>query len=74
MEIFHNRDRSGYEEIVSYGPRWWTEYLEMDANYRFAGWTLDLMAHFLERIIKNQYPLNADEQTIELLEKLLHIE
>lgn len=64
MEIFNNQQRSGYEEIVSYGPKWWTEFREMDANYRFAGWTLDLMAYWLERVVNNQFPANADEKTI----------
>lgn len=44
MDIFCN-GQNGYEEIANYGPRWWTEYREMDANYRFAGWTLNLMAY-----------------------------
>ena len=74
MEIFYNNVRPNYEEIVSYGPKWWTEYREMDANYRFAGWTLDLMAHFLERTIKNQFPMQADEKTIAMFERLLRIE
>lgn len=74
MEIFYNRQRPGYEEIVSYGPRWWTEYREMDANYRFAGWTLDLMAYFLEQMVKNQFPSQADEDTITMFERLLRIE
>ena len=64
MEVFNNQQRSGYEEIVSYGPKWWTEFREMDANYRFAGWTLDLMAYWLERVVNNQFPANADERTI----------
>lgn len=74
MEIFHNRDRPNYEEVVSYGPKWWTEYREMDANYRFAGWTLDLMAYFLEQTVKNQFPLQADERTIAMFERMLRIE
>lgn len=74
MNLFNNQERSGYEEIVSYGPRWWTEYREMDANYRFAGWTLDLMAHFLEQEVKNQFPSQADEQAIRTFERLLRIE
>ena len=74
MEIFYNQERSGYEEIVSYGPSWWTEYRELDANYRFAGWTLDLMAHFLEQEVKNQFPSQADEKTIKMFERLLRIE
>ena len=74
MEIFYNRMRPNYEEIVSYGPRWWTEYREMDANYRFAGWTLDLMAYWLERIVNNQFPAYADEDTLRMLERLMGIE
>ena len=64
MEVFNNQQRSGYEEIASYGPKWWTEFREMDANYRFAGWTLDLMAYWMERVVNNQFPANADERTI----------
>lgn len=74
MEIFYNNERPNYEEIVSYGPRWWTEYKEMDANYRYAGWTLDLMAYFLERTVKNQFPSQADEMTLAVFEKILKIE
>jgi len=74
MEIFYNQSRPNYEEISSYGPKWWTEYREMDANYKFAGWTLDLMAYHLEKLIKNQFPMLADEKTIGILEKLLCIE
>lgn len=72
MDIFCN-GQNGYEEIVSYGPRWWTEYKEMDANYRYAGWTLNLMAHFLERILNNQFVRYADKQTISMYENLLGI-
>lgn len=74
METFYNQERSGYEEIVSYGPQWWTQYREMDAVYQFAGWTLDLMASFLERLVNNQLPAYADEGTIAMLEKLLKLE
>lgn len=74
MEVFNNQERSGYQEIVSYGPKWWTEYREMDAVYRYAGWTLDLMAHWLERIVNNQFPIHADEKTITMFENLLGIQ
>lgn len=74
MEIFHNRDRPNYEEVISYGPKWLTGYREMDANYQYAGWTLDLMAYWLERIIHNVFPLYADEETITQLEKFLGLE
>lgn len=74
MEVFFNRQRPGYVEIVSYGPRWWTEYREMDAVYRFAGWTLDLMAYWLERLVNNQFPAMADEHAIEMFEGVLGID
>lgn len=74
MDIFNNRAISGYEEICSYGPSWWPEYREMDAVYRFAGWTLDLMALWLEKIVLNQFPAYADEETIAILEKILKLE
>lgn len=73
MEIFNNQQRSGYEEIVSYGPKWWTEFREMDANYRFAGWTLDLMAYWLERVINNQFPAHADEKALSVFETIFDI-
>lgn len=74
MEIFNNSERSGYEEIVASGPKWWTEYREMDAVYRYEGWLLDLMAHFMERKVKNQFPSQADEAALAMYEKLLRIE
>lgn len=74
MEIFNNQERSGYEEIVSYGPKWWTEYREMDAVYRFAGWTLDLMARWLEQIVNDQFPAHASEKAIQVYEQVLGIE
>lgn len=75
MEIFSDgRQRSGYEEIVASGPKWWTEYREMDAVYRYEGWLLDLMLHFLEQKVKNQFPSQADEKTIAMYERLLRIE
>lgn len=74
MEIFSNRERPNYEQIVSYGPRWITEYREMDANYKYAGWTLDLMAYWLERIVSNEFPEYADEETIGMWERVLRLE
>lgn len=53
-EIFWNRQRSGYEEIMSYTPGYYKEIKEMDANFRFAGWTTDLMALGLEKLMSEQ--------------------
>lgn len=74
MEIFYNLERPNYEEIVSYGPKWWTEYKEMDAVYRYAGWTLDLMAYWLERVVNNQFPQLADETTLRSLAKIMKVD
>lgn len=74
MDVFNNREIPGYEELVSYGPSWWAEYKEMDAVYRFAGWTLDLMAMWLEKLILNQFPAYADKEAIAVFEKILRIE
>lgn len=74
MEVFNNHVLTGYEEMASAGPPWWTEYLEMDANYRFAGWTLDLMAEFLDRLANSQFPAYCDENTLRMYEKILKIE
>lgn len=74
MEIFNNMSQPNYERILSYGPKWLAEYREMDANYRFSGWTLDLSAFFLERIIENLFPETADEPTILMFERIMNIE
>lgn len=72
--VFYNQERSGYEELVSYGPYFYKEILEMDANYRFAGKTLDIMAEGLESIVSNQFIDSADEDTILRMEKWLGID
>lgn len=74
MRVFFNDGRSGYNEIVSYGPSWWPEFREMDAIYKYAGWTLDLMAYFLERLVNNQFPGQADEAALREFEKILDID
>lgn len=74
IDYFHNHDRPNYYEVSSYGPSWWLEWVEMDANYRYAGWTLDLMAYWMDRVVSNQFPMHADQETIEKLEKLFCID
>lgn len=72
--VFYNQERSGYEELVSYGPYFYKDILEMDANYKFAGKTLDVMAEGLESIISNQFISSADESTILRMERWLGID
>ena len=74
MEIFYNSSAPGYEEIVSYGPKWWTEYKEMDAVYMFEGWILDILAKKMEQEVRNIFPSQADYPSLIKYEKMLHIE
>jgi len=74
MEIFNIGENAGYDEIVSMGPKWWTEYREMDAVYRYQGWLSDLEIHFINRLIKNQFPGEADEETVKKFERMFKFE
>lgn len=74
MEIFYNRIDPNYKQVVRLGPKWLTEYREMDANFQYAGWTLDLMAYFLEMLIHNEFPQTCDEATLRIFERILNIE
>lgn len=74
MEIFYNSSTSGYEEISGSGPKWWTEYREMDAVYMFEGWLLDVMAKKMEQEVKNIFPSQADYPSLAEYEKMLCIE
>ncbi|MDD2979520.1 MAG: DUF2313 domain-containing protein [Hespellia sp.] len=71
--VFYNQERSGYEELLSYGPYFYRDILEMDTNYKFAGSTLDIMAEGLETIIRDQFVDSADEETISRMERWLEI-
>lgn len=74
MEIFYNSSTSGYEEIAGSGPKWWTEYREMDAVYMFEGWLLDIMAKKMEQEVKNIFPSQADYPSLVEYEKMLCID
>ena len=67
--VFYNQQRSGYEELLSYGPLFYRDLLEMDTNYRFAGKTLDVGAEGLEKLMQDQFIDTADEETISRWEK-----
>lgn len=74
MDIFYNAVVPNYDMIVMMGPKWHTEYRELDANYRFAGWTLDLMAFFLEQLVHDEFPMFCTEEKLRLFEKMLRIQ
>jgi hypothetical protein len=71
--VFNNQQRSGYEELFSYGPYFYKDLLEMDVNYRFAGSTLDVMAEKLELLMNDQIIDFMDEPTITRMEHWLAI-
>lgn len=73
MEVFNNRQRSGYEEISSYSPKFYRQIKEMDAVYRFAGWTADCMADSLEALISTQFVMNMPAGQLTFYEQLFGI-
>lgn len=75
MEVFYNLQRSNYEEIVSYSPKFYPKIKEMDAIYRFAGWTLDCAAKDMEKCFALQFTsnLHLDKEALERAEKFLKL-
>lgn len=73
MNVFHNQQRSGYEEIASYGPNFYRNIKEMNAIYCLSGWLSDLMARDLERTISNQFVDLMEEDVFSEYEAFLGI-
>lgn len=73
MLVFNNQQRCGYEEIISYGPRFYRSIKEMDAVFRLAGFTLDLMAEDLEGTVSNQFVEYMDEEVFSRYEAFLGV-
>lgn len=72
-DIFYNRKRSGYDELKSYQPLWWAQILEMRANNKFAGYTIEKMADALEQLVKEQFFDTCTEKMLERIEIWLGI-
>ena len=71
---YEDEDRIPNKKLLeSWGPSYWKQFREMEANYAFAGWTLDLMEYQIYRLINNLFILTSDEKTIEKYEKLFGI-
>ena len=62
MLVYNNQQRSGYEEIASYSPRYYRNIKEMDAVFRLAGWLLDLMAQNMEDMVAFQFLKYMDDE------------
>lgn len=72
-DVFYNRERSGYDELISYYPGFWKEILEFRANNRFAGHTLDRAAEGMEQVILNQFFETCSESMVSRYESFLNL-
>ena len=73
MLVFNNQQRSGYEEIVSYSPRYYRSIKEMDAVFRLAGWIIDLMAQDMEDMVAFQFLKYMGDEALTRYEAFLGI-
>ena len=73
MDIFNNHQLSAYEELKKYGPRYYDAILEMVANYKFAGFTVELMAEGLDSLITNQFISSMDAKHLTKLTNFIDI-
>lgn len=73
MLVFNNQQRSGYEEIASYSPRYYRRIREMDAVFRLAGWLVDLMAKDMEGTVAGQFLKYMDDEALTRYEAFLEI-
>lgn len=71
---FYNRVRSGYEELMSYYPNFWKGILEMQANNKFAGHTLDRAAGDMEQVVLDQFFDTCSETMVARYEDFLGLE
>ena len=73
MLVFNNQQRSGYEEIASYSPRYYRSIKEMDMVFRLAGWIIDLMAQDMEDMVAFQFLIYMDDEALTRYETFLGI-
>lgn len=72
--LYEYESETPHKELLeSWGPSYWKQFREMEANYAFAGWTLDLMAYLYYRVVNNMFITTCDEATLEKYEKLFTI-
>lgn len=73
MNVFNNQQRSGYDEISSYGPNFYKEILEMDTIYRLAGMLADMQASDMEYTVSSVFLNHMDDATFSRYEAFLGI-
>lgn len=73
MLVFNNQQRSGYEEIASYSPRYYRSIKEMDAVFRLAGRLIDFMAQDMEDMVAFQFLKYMNDEVLTRYETFLGI-
>ena len=72
-DVFYNRQRSGYDELVSYQPKYYQNIQEMQAINQFGGLTTDKMASDLEQLVLDQFIDSCSVEMLNRFEQFLHI-
>ena len=72
--FFNNFEQTGYEELKSWTPSYYQRIKEADANLRFAGSTIDIMADSLEKFCENLFAKTMGEEELSRMEKYFYME
>lgn len=73
MKFYNKYFQSGYEELISYYPRFYRDVAEMVAILKAQGKLADGLEDNIEQTYLNNFILYADEQTISAWETMLGI-
>ncbi len=71
---FNNFLQTGYEEMKGWTPSYYQEIKEADANLRFAGNLVDLMAQSIEDWCQNMFIDTMDEEALARMETFYYME
>lgn len=73
MLVFNNQQQCSFDEIASYGPKFYLNVKEMVAIYKFAGYSLDMIAEDLESLMAHQFIEYMDSESLSRVENFLGI-
>lgn len=73
MKLYERYFKSGYEELITYYPRYYREFFEMVELLKALGRISVEMEDNIERAYLNNFILTADAETIKIWEGLLNI-
>lgn len=72
-DFFNNRQKKGFDELVSYQPKYYHNILEMQAINQFGGLTTDRMADDLNQLILDQFIDSCSVKMLSRFEMFLNI-